>query len=391
MSLTNEKNKKIEYLVSESVTEGHPDKICDQISDAILDAYLEKDPKSRVACEAFICGNNLIIGGEITSKGKVDVEKVARRVIKNIGYDNVKKGLDYKTVNINLLLQRQSLDIAKGVDQNDPLEQGAGDQGMMYGFACNETKNFLPLPIVLAHSLTRRLAEVRKKKILSFLRPDGKSQITIKYVNGQPAEIKNVLVSAQHNEKISYSKLRQGIIEKIINPVLPKNLFTKNTEILINPTGRFVIGGPAGDTGLTGRKIMVDSYGSLAKHGGGAFSGKDPSKVDRSAAYAMRWVAKNLVAAGVCQQVEVKIAYAISMARPLAFNVNTFGTGIIPDHQIGDLVLRVFDLRPAAIINQLQLLRPIYFKTAAYGHFGRTDVDFPWEKIDKVTDIRRLL
>ena len=379
---------RIDYLASESVTEGHPDKICDQISDAILDAYLKQDAKSRVACESFICGNNLIIGGEITSKGKVDAEKLARQVIKGIGYDDEKKGLDYRTVKITVMLNRQSPDIAMGVSKKDLLEQGAGDQGMMYGYACDETKTFMPLPIYLAHALSRRLAEVRKNGLLPFLGPDGKTQVTVEYHDGKPKQIKNILISSQHAPEVSVEKLKKALMEKVIRPIVPKNLVGKETDIFVNPTGRFVIGGPAGDTGLTGRKIIVDTYGGLAKHGGGAFSGKDPSKVDRSAAYAMRWAAKNLVAAGLAKKAEVKIAYAIGMSRPLAFNVNTFGTGKISDNKISDLIGKVFDFRPAAIIRDLDLLRPIYLQTAAYGHFGRTDIDLPWESTSRIKEIQ---
>lgn len=382
---------KIEYLASESVTEGHPDKLCDRISDAVLDAYLAQDPKSRVACETFACGNNLIIGGEITSRGKVDVEKLARKVIKEIGYDDEKKGLDYKTVKINLLLQKQSPDIAMGVSKKDPLDQGAGDQGMMYGYACDETKTLMPLPIFLAHALSRRLAEVRKNKTLPFLGPDGKTQVTIEYHDGRPKRIQNILISTQHSPNVSNEKLKKALIEKVIKSGVPKNLIDKNTDIFVNPTGRFVIGGPAGDTGLTGRKIIVDTYGGLAKHGGGAFSGKDPSKVDRSAAYAMRWAAKNVVASGLASKAEVKVAYAIGMSKPLAFNINTFGTGKISDNKIEEIMNRVFDFRPAAIIRDLNLLRPIYFQTSAYGHFGRTDIKVPWEETKKSSAITKLL
>ncbi len=381
---------RVDYLASESVTEGHPDKICDQISDAILDAYLVQDPKSRVACESFICGNNLVIGGEITSNGKkVDAEKVARDTIKEIGYDDEKKGLDYRTVKIIAMINRQSPDIAMGVDHSNPMEQGAGDQGMMYGYACDETESLMPLPIALAHSLSRRLAEVRKNATLPFLGPDGKTQVTIEYHDGKPKRAQNILISTQHSADTATELLRKSLIEKVIAPVVSAKLIDSKTEIFVNPTGRFVIGGPASDTGLTGRKIIVDTYGGLAHHGGGAFSGKDPSKVDRSAAYAMRWTAKNLVAAGLCKKVEVKVAYAIGMSRPLAFNVNTFGTGTMPDNRIAEIVSKVFDFRPAAIIKELNLLRPIYFKTAAYGHFGRLDIDFPWEKTNKVAEIKK--
>ncbi len=381
---------KIEYLASESVTEGHPDKLCDQVSDAILDAYLEQDPKSRVACETFACNDQLVIGGEITSKGKVDAEKVARQVIKNIGYDHPDKGVDYNTVKVTLMINRQSLDIAMGVDQKDPMEQGAGDQGMMYGYACNETESLMPLPIALAHALALKLSQVRKDGTLPHLRPDGKTQVTVAYHDGQPHHLKNILISTQHHPDFTGEKLRAALIEKVINPVVPKNLITSETEIFVNPTGRFVIGGPAGDTGLTGRKIIVDTYGGMAKHGGGAFSGKDPSKVDRSAAYAMRWAAKNIVAAGLAKKAEVKVAYAIGMSRPLAFNVNTFGTGTLSDNKIEEIVTKVFDFRPAAIIRDLNLLRPIYSKTAAYGHFGRTDINLPWERTDRAEQLKNL-
>ncbi len=382
---------KIDFLASESVTEGHPDKICDQISDAILDAYLAKDPLSRVACECLIAGDKLVIAGKITFNETIDVEKIARNTIKNIGYDDKKKGLDYKTVKIYKFLNRQSPDIAMGVSKNDPLDQGAGDQGMMYGYATNETKSFMPLPIYLAHSLSHKLAEVRKDKTLKFLGPDGKTQVTIEYHDGVPSRIKNILISSQHSDGVSQETLREAIINKVIKPIIPKNLIDKDTEIFINPTGRFVIGGPAGDSGLTGRKIIVDTYGGLAKHGGGAFSGKDPSKVDRSAAYAMRWAAKNIVASGLADRAEVKVAYAIGMAKPLAFNVNTFGTGKLPDEKIAEIIIENFDFRPASIIKELDLLRPIYSKTASYGHFGRTDIDLPWEKVTKKKQLSAFL
>lgn len=382
---------RIDYLASESVTEGHPDKLCDQISDAILDAYLAQDPKSRVACEVFACDKNLIIGGEITSKGIVDAEKIARETIKNIGYNDDRNGIDYRTVKITTMINRQSPDIAMGVDRSDPLEQGAGDQGMMYGYACDETPSLMPLPIALAHALSRRLAEVRKNGTLPFLGPDGKTQVTVEYHDNQPKRIQNILISSQHSEDTTAEALRAALIEHVIKPIIPGNLMDSKTDIFINPTGRFVIGGPAGDTGLTGRKIIVDTYGGLAKHGGGAFSGKDPSKVDRSAAYAMRWAAKNLVASGLAQKAEVKVAYAIGLSRPLAFNVNTFGTGKISDNEITEIMNKVFDFRPAAIIKELNLLRPIYSKTAAYGHFGRTDLDLPWEQVNKVEQIKKFL
>ncbi len=380
---------RVDYLASESVTEGHPDKVCDQISDAILDAYLEQDPRSRVACEVFACDQNLIIGGEITSKGRVDAETIARETIKKIGYDNDKTGIDYRTVKITTMINRQSPDIAMGVDRSDPLEQGAGDQGMMYGYACNETPSLMPLPIALAHDLSRRLSLVRKDGTLPFLGPDGKTQVTVEYHDGAPKRIQNILISTQHSEEVDAEQLREGLFKNVIKPVVPEELIDSKTEIYVNPTGRFVIGGPRGDTGLTGRKIIVDTYGGIAKHGGGAFSGKDPSKVDRSAAYAMRWAAKNLVASGLCSKAEVKVAYAIGMSRPLAFNVNTFGTGKISDNKITEIMNKVFDFRPAAIIRDLDLLRPIYGPTAAYGHFGRSDLDLPWERTDRADEIKK--
>lgn len=377
-----------EYLASESVTEGHPDKICDQISDAVLDAYLSQDPRARVACEAFICGNNLVIGGEITAQGNpVDVESVARETIKNIGYDDERKGLDYRTVKITTMVNKQSPDIAMGVSKEDPLDQGAGDQGMMYGYATDETDTFMPMPIYLAHALSRKLSEVRKNKTLPFLGPDGKTQVTVEYQNDAPVRIQNILISTQHTPDTSIETLKRALIEKVISEVVPQKFVDAATDIFVNPTGRFVIGGPAGDTGLTGRKIIVDTYGGLAKHGGGAFSGKDPSKVDRSAAYAMRWAAKNIVASGLAKKAEVKIAYAIGMSRPLAFNVHAFGTGKISDNEIAGRVQKVFDFRPAAIIKDLDLLRPIYQKTAAYGHFGRMDIDLPWESCNKISEL----
>lgn len=379
---------RIDYLASESVTEGHPDKICDQISDAVLDAYLKQDRMARVACESFICGNNLVIGGEITAKGKVvDVERIARQTIKNIGYDDEKKGLDYRTVKITLMVNKQSPDIAMGVSRKDPLNQGAGDQGMMYGYACNETETLMPLPIYVAHALARKLAEVRKNKVLPFLGPDGKTQVTVEYHDGKPKRIQNILISTQHSPETSIEKLKAALMKKVIASVVPSKFIDAKTDIFVNPTGRFVVGGPAGDTGLTGRKIIVDTYGGLAKHGGGAFSGKDPSKVDRSAAYAMRWVAKNLVAAGLAERAEVKVAYAIGMSQPLAFSVNFFGTGKISDNKLTTLIQKYFDFRPAAIIRDLNLLRPIYSKTATYGHFGRQDIDLPWEKCNKVKEL----
>src|SRR3989338_6603443 len=380
---------RIDYLASESVTEGHPDKICDQISDAILDAYLKQDAKSRVACESFICGNNLIIGGEITSKGKVDAEKLARQVIKGIGYDDEKKGLDYRTVKITVMLNRQSPDIAMGVSKKDLLEQGAGDQGMMYGYACDETKTLMPLPISLPPALALRLSRARKSGVLPRLRPDGKTQVTVEYRNGAPHHLKNILISTQHHPDFSGAELRKALIEKVIKPVVPRKFITKDTEIFVNPTGRFVIGGPAGDTGLTGRKIIVDTYGGAGAHGGGAFSGKDPTKVDRSASYYARYVAKNIVTSGLAKKVEVKVAYAIGVPEPLMVDVDDFGTSDIGREKLVRIVKKVFDFRPGMIIKELRLMRPIYKQTAAYGHFGRTDLDLPWERINKAAALRR--
>jgi len=377
----------IEYITSESVTEGHPDKICDQIADAILDAYLRQDAHSRVAVEALITKGHLTIAGEVTSHARVNVEKITRDVIKSIGYNDVRKGLDYKNVEIEILIHEQSPDIARGVVKKKIADQGAGDQGMMYGFAVNETKELMPLPIILAHKLAKRLAVVRKRGIIKNLYPDGKTQVVVEYRDGWPYRLRSVLVSAQHSENLKEKTLRNLIISKVIKQTIPSKLFDKNTEILVNPTGRFIIGGPAGDTGLTGRKIIVDTYGGVGRHGGGSFSGKDPSKVDRSGSYAMRWVAKNLVASGICRKAETKVSYAIGMSRPLSVDVNTFGTGKFNDQEISKVVQKVFDLRPGAIIRDLRLLRPIYFQTAVYGHFGRSDLNLPWEQINKVKSL----
>ncbi len=373
-------------FTSESVTEGHPDKIADQISDAVLDALIRDDPKARVACETLVKNAMVIIAGEITTTTYVHMPDIAREVIRRIGYDDSSIGFDWETCAVLASIDRQSLDISQGVtaETSQSKEQGAGDQGMMFGFATNETAEFMPTPISLAHKLTRRLAEVRHTGGLDFLRPDGKSQVSVVYQDGRPAHISNVVVSTQHDPDVDYKKLREAVIETIIKPVIPNDMLRNNTVFHVNPTGRFVIGGPYGDCGLTGRKIIVDTYGGWSRHGGGAFSGKDPSKVDRSAAYAMRYAAKNIVAAGLAEQVEVQIAYAIGVAEPVSLMVNTFGTGKIPDSTIEELVRRHFPLKPAAIIRHLDLLKPIFQLTASGGHFGRSEPTFTWEKTDKV-------
>jgi S-adenosylmethionine synthetase len=373
-------------FTSESVTEGHPDKIADQISDAVLDALIRDDPKARVACETLVKNAMVVIAGEITTTTYVHMPDVAREVIRRIGYDDSSIGFDWETCAVLASIDRQSPDISQGVtaETSQSKEQGAGDQGMMFGFATNETAEFMPTPISLAHKLTRRLAEVRHTGGLDFLRPDGKSQVSVVYQDGRPAHISNVVVSTQHNPDVEYKKLREAVIETIIKPVIPNDMLRNNTVFHVNPTGRFVIGGPYGDCGLTGRKIIVDTYGGWSRHGGGAFSGKDPSKVDRSAAYAMRYAAKNIVAAGLAEQAEVQIAYAIGVAEPVSLMVNTFGTGKIPDSNIEELVRRHFPLKPAAIIRHLDLLKPIFQLTASGGHFGRSEPSFTWEKTDKV-------
>ena len=374
------------YLfTSESVSEGHPNKVADLISDAILDAILEQDPVARVAAETLTSKNLVLLGGEITTTAKVDYEQVVRDTLEFIGYDNIDYGIDYKTCEVQIKYGIQSPDIAQGVDGafDDPLDQGAGDQGLMFGFASNESDQFMPLPIHLAHRLVERQSFIRKKGILNWLRPDAKSQVTMQYKDGIPEKIDTIVLSTQHSPEISLKDLREAVIEEIIKPVLPKGLIKGEINYLINPTGRFVIGGPQGDCGLTGRKIIVDTYGGAAPHGGGAFSGKDPTKVDRSAAYAARYVAKNIVAAGLADKCLVQVSYAIGVAKPTSIMVDSFGTAKLSDEELSKIVMENFDLRPKGIVNMLDLLRPIYRKTAAYGHFGRTEPEFSWEKIDK--------
>ena len=374
------------YLfTSESVSEGHPDKVADLISDAILDAILKQDPVARVAAETLTSTNLVVLGGEITTTAKVDYEQIVRDTLKFIGYDNIDYGIDYKTCEVLIKYGIQSPDIAQGVDGafDDPLDQGAGDQGLMFGFASNESDQLMPLPIHLAHRLVERQALIRKKGILSWLRPDAKSQVTMQYKDGKPERIDTIVLSTQHAPEISLKDLREAVIEEIIKPVLPEGLVKGEINYLINPTGRFVIGGPQGDCGLTGRKIIVDTYGGAAPHGGGAFSGKDPTKVDRSAAYASRYVAKNIVASGLADKCLVQVSYAIGVAKPTSIMVESFGTAKVSDEELSKLVMENFDLRPKGIVNMLDLLRPIYTNTAAYGHFGRTEPEFSWEKVDK--------
>ena len=380
-----------EFLfTSESVGEGHPDKVVDQISDSVLDAILAEDPKGRVACETLVSTGLVVISGEITTKAHINYREIAQEAVRRIGYDDSEIGFDYKSCAILTAINRQSPDIAQGVNEGQglDLDQGAGDQGLMFGYACNETPSLMPLPIYYAHRLMQRQAEVRKDGRLPWLRPDAKSQLSVHYVDGKPVSIDTVVISTQHDPDVSHAQISDAVIEEIIAPVLPKELLTDKTRYLVNPTGRFVVGGPHGDCGLTGRKIIVDTYGGMARHGGGAFSGKDPSKVDRSAAYAARYVAKNVVAAGLADRCEVQIAYAIGVAKPVSLMVETFGTGKIADEKIVELIGRHFDLRPKGIIQTLNLLRPIYTKTAAYGHFGREEPEFTWEAIDKAAALK---
>ena len=387
-------------FTSESVTEGHPDKICDQISDAVLDEILKVDPVARVACETLTTTGIVMVVGEITTSEYVDIQSIVRNVLKDIGYTRAKYGFDASTCSVVTSINEQSRDIALGVDSALEYKKGnedkynsvgAGDQGMMFGYACTETEEFMPLPITLAHKLSKRLSYVRKNDILPYLRPDGKSQVTVEYVDGIPNRIEAIVVSTQHSPSVKTEQIEKDIREVVINEVIPSNLIDKNTKIYVNPTGRFEIGGPMGDAGLTGRKIIVDTYGGFGRHGGGAFSGKDPTKVDRSGAYMARYIAKNIVASGICEKLEIGISYAIGVAKPLSIYVDTFGTGKISDDEIIEIVKKVFDLRPAAIIDILDLRRPIYRQIAAYGHFGRNDLDLPWERLDKIEEIKKLI
>jgi S-adenosylmethionine synthetase len=387
-------------FTSESVTEGHPDKLCDQLSDAVLDACLEQDPKSRVACEVATKTGFVLLMGEITTKAQFDYDALAREVISGIGYDSSEKGFDGKTCGVQVAIAKQSGDIAQGVDQSletrdenhvsdEEVEKlGAGDQGMMFGYATNETETFMPMPIHLAHRLTRRLAEVRKKEILPWVRPDGKSQVTVEYSHGKPVRVDTVLISTQHAPDVDNDTIREAVIDLVIKPSLPAEMVKEDPRIYVNPTGRFVVGGPLGDSGVTGRKIIVDTYGGMGRHGGGCFSGKDPTKVDRSGAYAARWVAKHIVAAGLAESCEIQVAYAIGVSHPLSVFVETFGTGQIPDDEISDLVQEIFDLRPGAIIRDLNLRQPMYRPIASYGHFGREDLDLPWEELSRLEDLK---
>ena len=386
-------------FTSESVTEGHPDKICDNISDAVLDAILAQDPDGRVACETTCITDQIMVMGEITTKAKIDIEKIARDVVCEIGYDSPEKGFDGHTCNVQIAIDKQSPDIALGVDKSYELKEGyddsynlhgAGDQGMMFGYACDETEELMPLSISLSHKLAKQLTNVRKDGTLPYLRPDGKTQVTVEYdESGAPKRVDTIVISSQHSADVSLDQIRSDIVKYVIKPIVPENLLDDDTIIYVNPTGRFVTGGPAGDSGLTGRKIIVDTYGGIGRHGGGCFSGKDPTKVDRSAAYAARYVAKNIVAAGLAKKCEIQIAYAIGVAHPVSVMIDTFGTGIISDDTLSEIVTETFDLRPAAIIDNLDLRRPIYRQLAAYGHMGRTDLDLPWEKTDKAVELKQ--
>ncbi len=379
-----------DYLfTSESVTEGHPDKVSDQISDAILDALLEQDPKSRVACETLVTTGMVMLAGEITTKAVINYQDIVRKTIQEIGYTDPHIGFDYENCAVLVTLDRQSPDIAQGVDEFEGHEQGAGDQGLMFGYACNQTEEMMPMPILFAHKLARRLAEVRKNGTLPYLRPDGKSQVSVQYVDNKPVRVDAVVISSQHTDDVDNETIRKDILEEVIKKTIPSDLLDENTKYHINPTGRFVVGGPKGDCGLTGRKIIVDTYGGHGSHGGGAFSGKDPSKVDRSASYMARYVAKNIVAAGLADECEVQLAYAIGVAQPVSVMIDTFGTGKIPSDDIAKIVMEKFDMRPKAIVEKLDLLRPIYRKTAAYGHFGRSESDLLWEKTDMAETLKK--
>lgn len=379
-------------FTSESVSEGHPDKVADQISDAILDAIIAEDPKARVACETLVTTGMAMIAGEITTSAYVDMPDIVRQTIKEIGYDDSSMGFDYETCAVMTSIDRQSPDISQGVSEGEGLftEQGAGDQGLMFGYACNETPELMPMPITFAHKLTKRLADVRKSGLLNFLRPDSKSQVSIQYINDKPIRVDTVVISSQHAPDVTYENLKEAIIEEVVHKVIPAELLDEKTKYFINPTGRFVVGGPMGDCGLTGRKIIVDTYGGQGSHGGGAFSGKDPSKVDRSASYMARYVAKNIVASGLADKCEVQLAYAIGVADPVSVMINTFGTGKIPSNEIARVVRKEFDMRPRAIVETLDLLRPIYRKTAAYGHFGRELPEFTWERTDRIASLQKL-